>query len=500
MKKPITIVSSISFLLFLIALIWFGAGIYTDKKNGSAKSDQRFSTLLNETKQNFQTNQYGTREFSNNFIRSIGNIDDFSSLKLEINGELVYSYPPHTFTLPSPDLVKSYSETIYTDESSFTLKASIYLMKPGSVYNHSRFAFVLILFGTVMAGIFILLLNGAESASSYSFKTKRRGYKSFSDYVKSDSEKSEKPFAFKEESKKSDEISEDEETQDSDESEKSDSQEQQEQKSEESENESNIIEDSEAAQENAPAAKEPIFNPELAQTEQKEQASEEINIQFPESEPFFDSEDEDGLDIIDQMEQENEMASIFDDETDESDSLDFEETPEIHFDEPETQEDSSIKETVQVQAAAVSPVTSLLLQNSLEEQFDKIIQSGKTHATISLVKINGLDRGNAISQKVISILRDETKNAPIFEYKADAYAIVLSESDLQATVDTFEQIYNKIEDFLKSNNAANEVSVGISSASGRTVKAERVILEASQALDYASQDPDSPIVAFRVKA
>ena len=54
-----------------------------------------------------------------------------------------------------------------------------------------------------------------------------------------------------------------------------------------------------------------------------------------------------------------------------------------------------------------------------------------------------------------------------------------------------------ITDYLKDNNAANEVSVGISSSSERNVKAERVILEADQALDYASQDPDSPIVAFR---
>ena len=69
--------------------------------------------------------------------------------------------------------------------------------------------------------------------------------------------------------------------------------------------------------------------------------------------------------------------------------------------------------------------------------------------------------------------------------------------NLQTAVEKFEKIYNKIADFLKDNNSVNEVSVGISSSSERNVKAERVILEADQALDYASQDPDSPIVAFR---
>ena len=94
-------------------------------------------------------------------------------------------------------------------------------------------------------------------------------------------------------------------------------------------------------------------------------------------------------------------------------------------------------------------------------------------------------------------MSDSLEGSELFEYKSDAYAAVLKGKDLQTSVDKFEGIYNEIANFLKDNNAANEVSVGISSADERNVKAERVILEANQALEYASQDPDSPIVAFR---
>lgn len=475
MKKPITIVSSISFLLFLIAIIWFGAGVYTDKKSGIEKADQRFSTLLENTQKNFQENQYGTYQFSNNFINAIGTIDDFSSLKLEVNGELVYSYPPELFTLPSPELVKSYAQTVYSGEKSFTLKASLYLVKPGSVYNHSRFAFILILFGTVIAGVFILILNGRES-DSLTFKPKRHSYKSYSDYIKT------------EDSKKSDEA---------------------EEKATEAQEPNSQIEQTESSTAAEPCeSAEPIFQ-ETTEPEQTDLQSEEININFSDDEPtdsadfsqhntvepnddlFSDAEDteladdEGGLDIIDQMEQLNEQESAFDEDDFSESTIDFEDTPAITFetDEPLT-----------------SPVTSLRLQNSLGESFDSVIQSGKTQATVALIKINALDRGNEISQKIISILKDENEDAQIFEYKADSYAVLRPESDLQTTVDKYEQIYNKVTDFLKNNNATNEVSVGISSASGRDVKAERVILEANQALDYASQDPDSPIVAFRVKA
>ena len=143
----------------------------------------------------------------------------------------------------------------------------------------------------------------------------------------------------------------------------------------------------------------------------------------------------------------------------------------------------------------LSPVTNLALQSSLEEKFDEAILSNP-NSTLALVKINGLDRGNTISQEIVSILSKVSDNPQIFEYKSDSYAQILS-TDLQTTVDKYEEIYNKIADFLKDNNATNEVSVGISSAGERKIKAERVILEAGQALDYASQDPDSPIVAFR---
>ena len=119
------------------------------------------------------------------------------------------------------------------------------------------------------------------------------------------------------------------------------------------------------------------------------------------------------------------------------------------------------------------------------------------YVTLALTKINGLDRGNSISQNIISILKDSLPGSQIFEYKSDAYAVIMKGKPLQDSVDMFEEIYNKIDGYLKNSNSANEVSMGISASDNRDVRAERVILEAGQALDYASQDPDSPIVAFR---
>ena len=165
------------------------------------------------------------------------------------------------------------------------------------------------------------------------------------------------------------------------------------------------------------------------------------------------------------------------------------------FTEPAVTEPVSAEQKEPEPSSTLSPVTNIALQASLEPKLDEEIKTNP-QATVSLIKINGLDRGNAISEKIIAILKEKLNSDLLFEYKADSYAVI-SKENLQAVVDNFEELYNKITDFLRDNNAANEVSVGISSASGRNVNAERILLEAGQALEYASQDTDSPIVAFR---
>ena len=486
MKKPITIVSTICSLIFLAAVIIFAVGIYTDKKAGTIKADARYEALLNATKENFINHSYGSSDFSINFIQAIGNIEDFSSLKLEINGTLVYSYPPTFFSIPSPELIKSYSDTVNVSGKNFTLRASIYLMTPGSIYNHSRLAFIMILVGTLVVGIYIFFTSGSLNDSDYSsnhFNTKKAKLTNNKPVVEKieieeEPKPSKKQAIFNPEPEKTEETS------------------------------------------------KPIFNPEPESNENtsEEQDKAPVSISFPETTPVFTEEDEqewnneelfdnpqeaddeqdiednstEGLDIIDQLEQENLALSdedFFADSTDNSASKEQEPTEieEHAFTDDNAPEESSSQE--EKQQEQISPITQISLQSSLEEKLDNFILENP-NATLSLIKVNGLDRGNAISENIISILKESTDNAQLFEYKSDSYATILT-TDLQATVDKFEEIYNKISDFLKSNNATNEVSVGISSASNRKITAERIILEASQALDYASQDPDSPIVAFR---
>ena len=539
MKKPITIISSISIILFLTAIVWFAAGIYTDKKAGTQKADSRYEKLLNDTRENFSKNAYGSPEFSKSFILAIGNIDDFSSLKLEVNGSLVYSYPPEFFSIPSPELVKSYNENINIGENTFTLKASIYLMKPLSIYNHSKIAFLLILIGTIAVGFYLVLSNASISSPSPSSISQNRKskpvYRPISENKTStnpSAEKQELPAKEKSETRTLtfEESSPKEETtisfeevrsfeelsQNNNTSKKPESEEEQSISFNENpvkETKSNTFETFSPSEEISISFDEPSVQEEKSVSFDKPFVQDEKSISFDESsvqesksisfdenssnkhEPVFnpeiaenfeneslsnETEDEDGgLDIIDQFEQANQELS-----------------DEDFFSYNSNDSKPEQKSVNNNDSSDISPVTSLFIQASLNQKLDEVINLEK-QAILVLIKINGLDRGNFISQEVIDILRTVQSNVQIFEYKADSYAIIMRGIDLQAAVDIFEEVYNKIADFLKDNNAVNEVSIGISAVSGRNVDAERVTLEANQALEYASQDPDSPIVAFR---
>ncbi len=473
MKKPITLISSIGSLLFLLAILWFGAGVYVDKKDGTQRADARYEKLLNETKDNFSKNTYGTPEFANNFIKSIGKIDDFSSLKLEVNGSVVYSYPPESYAIPSPELIKSYENTVFSSGKNFTLKASLYLVTPGSIFKYSRFSFLLILSGTLIVIFFIIFLSQTSQEKSEEFvdseepldKTLEKTIDSSKEQFSEES--SEKAF------------------------------------SEEKNPETEETETEVPTKSSLESDYSPIFTPE-------EMAAISAPFDDEETEENFDEPDfENEADEISQFEKENEKISddvlysddkaipdqenIFDEKTLSTEEEFSDEEIESSYDDADISEPVFDAENFE---EPKSPVTQLALESSLEENIQNALKTSED-VTLALVKVNGLDRGTSLSEEIIDLIKNANPASSLFEYKADAYAVLISDSLLQDAVDNFESLYNKITDFLKNKNSTNEVSVGLSSSCRRELEAERLLLEASQALDYATQDNDAPIVAFR---
>ena len=156
MKKTAAAIATASAVLLFLAILYLTFGIFLDRKNGPETAATRYETLLLSTQRTASAYRYGTAEFANSFIAAIGDISDFAKIDLELNGALIYSYPPGRRVAPPSEFAQRFSETrTLQNGSTMRLSASIYTMRPSSIYSHARISFIIILAGTLTA---ILLL------------------------------------------------------------------------------------------------------------------------------------------------------------------------------------------------------------------------------------------------------------------------------------------------------------------------------------------------------
>jgi hypothetical protein len=103
-----------------------------------------------------------------------------------------------------------------------------------------------------------------------------------------------------------------------------------------------------------------------------------------------------------------------------------------------------------------------------------------------------------IKKLIIEIIRFFTQRDMIFEKGEQGLTLIIPALNLEQGFTKSEQFRSRINDSLiDSSGHSLELCIGLSSRAGRLVEAERLILEASQALVKAVNDPDSPIVAFK---
>jgi len=86
----------------------------------------------------------------------------------------------------------------------------------------------------------------------------------------------------------------------------------------------------------------------------------------------------------------------------------------------------------------------------------------------------------------------------IFEWKGHGFCILLPNIDLDHSFKMAEEFRTKLLSKINTDTLKQTLwGIGLSSRSGRLLEAERVLLEASRALEKALEDKTSPIVAFK---
>lgn len=153
-------------------------------------------------------------------------------------------------------------------------------------------------------------------------------------------------------------------------------------------------------------------------------------------------------------------------------------------------------------AGLFSPTTGFGWESYLEERLDsELIRSASAEEDIGLmmIRIQGMDktdpRSTAIYEKLLEFYKFRDL---IFEYGQDGFSCIVHSINVDGALSLAEEVYLALSKVLEENGMDNEIGIGISTRSFRLIPGKRIFMEAEQALIHAFEDSDTAIVAFRV--
>lgn len=153
----------ISFV-FLVALSLFGINLYSEYSIGKARTQRRIDFMTSSVKKIVQENP---KDFSQKMTKAIGDLNDFSTLQIKVNGKSIFSYPngitPENST---SKLLKNFSESFKVDDSYYLFIGNLYIIRPIQIFNAAKISFLIILIATLITIILIISISNKESKKS----------------------------------------------------------------------------------------------------------------------------------------------------------------------------------------------------------------------------------------------------------------------------------------------------------------------------------------------
>ena len=200
------------------------------------------------------------------------------------------------------------------------------------------------------------------------------------------------------------------------------------------------------------------------------------------------------------------------DEPEESASYDNNEIEEDDFDylsvgnDADSNKTEDSEETIAVDSETptglFSDKTGFGWESYLEPRLDAELvraASSELDAALFVINIPGLERTDPAVKPICDFLLNVFNYKDmLFEYGEYGYACLYVNMNIDQAMAISEGIYNEIKKILTANGKNNKICIGLSTRSLRLVPGNRLLKEAAEASDKASEQVSMPIVAFRV--
>ncbi len=408
--------------IYILAVAFFSGSLIYEKKAGAQRAQNRFNTITKDLSRISRTYTPKTDRFYDEVLASLGNISDIAGMQIKYGNELIFSYPKDINQLNSikTSMVSTFTTTVFSESGiAVSVTASIYKLKPVTVFYKGRIAFIIILAATAAVAFYLILnmINGR-------FPTEKETETPSEDEIEYPDIESYNTLDQDDEEKASEE---------------------------------------EEASEEA----------EAAPPEESGDAGE-----IPQA-----AEEEDVLDFLNKEKEATE------------------EEPEETAREAESREETAEPENQQPKGL-FCPETGFGWEQYMLTRLDsELVRCASTDRDMSLltIKIASIDWTSECGKKICRIILDKAKfNDLVFNYKEDGVAAIFQNQNTDQALVSAEELYNEMNVALKECGIESQISIGISTRSLRLISGQRLANESEEALKHAMEDPDSPIIAFRV--
>ena len=165
---------------------------------------------------------------------------------------------------------------------------------------------------------------------------------------------------------------------------------------------------------------------------------------------------------------------------------------------PEIKLDNAVQEQEEI---TYSEINSPKEKNAIHVLQDKLNFSSSNLEDISLVKIciRNLENYSMFEDQIEDLIFEVYKNRDlIFKTNTDEFSIIEPNTNIDSSIETANEIYLKLNDYIAEQQIDVQINIGITSRSERIISAEKFSKEAEQALLHSMQNKDSPIIAYRI--
>lgn len=446
------IISIISVFVFTIAIT---IGVLTsDYKTGAKAIDNKFQTILKKTEYAIATHGQPDSKFIAEFEKNIiGSKDYYCSINLKNGNDSIYHFQNTSklFTITK-------SARITEGENlDLTLTLVLYALPATLIYSRLIVTFIITLIATLASILCLVYL--------YTHKDKSE--------LKKTSEKSEEELILDDDDFNFDnslpgdtdfETTSDDSTED--------------------QTEYSFYDDTSAQTET-------ITDESALVSDDSNSFDESLSFDEPVMDPFDSSSEDQSKDVVSKYTAE---------------SLDSTAEPVISVTTPAvseaTQVNSASSDSSQDDDSLFNTKTGFCNQSYLVTRLEsELSRASSSELDLSLILIRIPDinfeepYGVSICNKILDLFHYKDI---IFEYKNDGIAIICNSSDIDKAMETAEIIHTEICSILNASDINTKPVIGIASRTLRFISGERLIVEAEQALLHAKDDPESPIIAFRV--